>query len=108
MVDAIKHAEQQMLMHRPWHATADSSIWEITGEYPGKKHSFTECLAMVAPFHVTGTDRPLFVLIGPAIGNPPPIDPDWISHATPLLLVHRDEPGTAYYADEQSWIGARP
>jgi hypothetical protein len=104
MTDTLKHAEQQMLMARPWHAAEGNSIWEITGAYPGKKHNFTACLAMVAPFHVTGTERPLFFLISPAIGEVPPIDPDWITHARPLLLVHRDEPGTAYWADEQVWL----
>lgn len=29
----LRHAEQQMLMARPWHAAEPESIWEITGEY---------------------------------------------------------------------------
>ncbi|GAA0897872.1 hypothetical protein [Pseudonocardia zijingensis] len=100
----LKHVEQQMLMARPWEAAEPESLWEITGEYPGGKHSFTECLAITLPEHVTGSERPLFVFVGALATTNEPVDPAWITHARPLLLVHRDEPSTAYWVDDQHWI----
>ncbi len=87
---ALRAAEQQMLMARPWEAAAEHTIWEITGEYPGGRHTFHDCLAQVLPRYVTGGDRPLFLMLGPLARVNEPVDPAWISRARPLRLVHRD------------------
>jgi hypothetical protein len=100
----LRHAEAQMLMVRPWEAAEENSIWEITGEYPNGQGTFTECLAATLPQHVTGADRPVFVFIGALAMVNEPISPAWITRAVPLLLVQRDEPGTAYWADDQGWL----
>lgn len=103
--DAIRHAEQQMLMSRPWDAAEPESLWEITGEYPGEKHTFIDCLAYVLPANVSGDDGPVFVFVGAlALTGSKPVIPAWITHARPLLIVHRDEPTTAYYQEDQEWI----
>jgi hypothetical protein len=104
MTDALRHAKQQMLMARPWEAAEENSIWEITGDYPGGRGTFTACLAMVVPHFVTGTDQPLFVMISPALQRDEPISPAQITHAVPLLLVHRDDPSTPYWAADREWM----
>jgi hypothetical protein len=103
--DTLRHAEQQMLMARPWDAAEPESLWEITGEYPGEKHAFLDCLAYVLPADVTGDDGPVFVFVGAlALAGSKPVFPAWITHARPLLIVHRDEPYVAYYQEDQEWI----
>ncbi|GAA2773566.1 hypothetical protein [Saccharopolyspora taberi] len=102
--DPLRHAEQQMLMHRPWDAAEPESLWEITGSYPGGNDTFEQCLAITLPRHITGSDRPLFVFIGALAGTNRPIDPAWITHAAPLLLVHRDEPTEPYWEDDREWM----
>lgn len=86
-------------MTKPWLDAEPESIWEISGSTPGGD-TFTACLAMVAPFTMTAGVR-LFILIGPALHGSPPIAPDRIAHARRLVLVHADEPRTAYFEDEQ-------
>lgn len=103
MSDELRHAQQQVLMRRPWDVAEPQSFWSITGGYPGKNHTFTDCLAMALPQNVTGTVRPLFVFVG-ALATDPPVDPAWITHATPLLLVHRDDPGTPYWEEDRVWL----
>lgn len=93
-----------MLMRRPWDAADEWSQWEITGTYPGKRGTFTECLAVVLPSYVHGTDQTLFLFVGP-MADGGPIDSVYVTRAVPLLLVLRDEPRTAYFADEQIWLG---
>lgn len=89
----LRHIEQQMLMARPWDAAVPWSIWEITGYYP-TGGGFDECLAVALPEHVTGSSsQPLFKFIGPV---PEEVDPAWITHARPLMLVHRDDPTVEY------------
>lgn len=103
--DQLQFAEQQMLMRRPWEAAEPESIWSITGSYPGGTHTFRDCLAITLPEHVTGSERPLFVFIGALAQTNEPVDPRWITHAEPLLLVHRDEPNLAYWREDQDLLG---
>lgn len=103
MSDELRHAQQQMLMRRPWDVAEPESLWSITGEYPGKNHRFTDCLAMALPRYATGTERPLFMFVG-ALAINQPVNPAWITHAVPLLLVHRDDPSTAYWEQDQVWL----
>lgn len=102
--DALRDVQQQMLMSRPWEAAEPESLWEITGEYPGGEGSFTECLAITLPQHVTGSERPLFVFVGALAEMHKPVDPSWITHARPLLLVHRDDPTTPYWEEDREWF----
>lgn len=98
---ALKNAEQQMLAARPWDAAEEWSIWSISGEYPGGRGAFSECLAVVLPHFTTGSDRPLFRFIGPLDEC---VEPAWITRATPLLLVHRDDPGVPYWERDSVWV----
>ena len=97
----LKHAEQQMLAARPWEAAEAESLWSITGIYPNGKGTFTDCLAITLPEYVTGTDKPLFAFLPPMDGH---ADPAWITRATPLLIVHADEPGRAYWEQDQTHL----
>lgn len=99
----IRDVERQMLMARPWDAAEEWSQWEITGTYGSSMGTFTECLAVVLPRHVHGTDRTLFAFVGP-MASDPPVDASRVTRAVPLLLVLRDRPGTTYWADEQVWL----
>jgi hypothetical protein len=104
----LRQAEQQMLAARPWDAAEPESLWSITGRYPGGKGSFTRCVAITAPAYVTGSDKPLFLPVGPWGFGHAGIDPAWITHAEPLLIVHRDEPTRAYWDEDQDLLdGAR-
>lgn len=103
---ALRQIEQQILAARPWDAAEHESLWVITGQRPGNGGRFTDCLAMTAPYFMTGADYPLFFLIAPSLGDYQPIDPAWITTATPLLLVHRDNPATAYWAEDQDVLDA--
>lgn len=98
----LRDVERQMTMRRPWDVAEDWSQWAISGTYP-TGGEFTNCLAVVLPRYVHGTDQALFVFIGPMAGDPP-VDSSRITSAVPLLLVLRDEPGTAYWEDEQVWL----
>lgn len=111
--EPLQHAENQMLMRRPWEVADPESLWEITGRYPGGEGSFEDCLAITLPRHVTGQERPLFVFVG-ALGGigavaalNRPVDPAWVTHAVPLLLVHRDDPNTPYWESDRPWMEAR-
>lgn len=92
-----------MTMSRPWESAEPESLWEITGAYPGVRGTFTACLAITLPQHVTGSQRPLFVFIG-ALAENEPVIPAWITHARPLLLVHRDKPGEPYWEEDREWM----
>lgn len=96
----LKQAEQQMLAARPWDAAEHQSLWSITGRYP-TGGGFERCLAMTLPQFVTGSDKPLFAMLPPLDGV---VDPAWITSATPLLIVQRDEPGLAYFDEDQEWL----
>ena len=97
----LRHAEQQMLAARPWEAAEPESLWSITGHYPGGKGTFTDCLAITLPQYVTGSEKPLFAFLPPLDGH---ADPAWITRATPLLIVHRDEPLLPYWEQDQPWL----
>jgi hypothetical protein len=99
--DDLRHVEQQMLAARPWDAAEPQSLWSISGQYPGGRGTFTDCLAITLPGFVTGSDKPLFAFLPPLDGH---ADPAWINRALPLLIVHRDDPTTAYWADDQDLI----
>lgn len=101
---ALRQAEQQMLAARPWDAAEPQSLWSITGQYPGGRGTFTGCLAITLPEFVTGSDKPLFAFLPPLDGC---ADPAWITAAEPLLIVHRDEPDRAYWADDQDLLPGR-
>lgn len=94
-------------MARPWEHAEPESLWEITGTYPKNRGSFTDCLAITLPEYVTGSDKPLFVFIGDLADPTSPVDPAWITRAVPLLIVHRDDPDTAYWREDQVWLRAR-
>jgi hypothetical protein len=102
----LRHAEQQMLAARPWDAAEPESLWSITGEYPYGKGRFRDCLAMTLPAYVTGSTRPVFMFCSGALllTNREPIDPALITHAVPLLIVHRDQPARAYWDDDQDLL----
>jgi len=107
--EVMRSVEQQMLMQRPWHAAESDSLWEITGVYPDGQGTFTACLALVLPAYVTD-GAVLFQLLGPVSLLSAPtfgvhvVRADQITSARPLILVHRDEPGTAYYERDQVWL----
>src|SRR5438445_11075270 len=88
---------------RPWELAEPMSLWEITGAYPGGKHTFTACLAITLPTFVTASDRPLFAFVGILASNAP-VDPACITHARPLLLVHRGEPSEPYWEEHRVWM----
>lgn len=77
---------------RPWDAAEDNSLWLITGEYPGKRHSFQCCLAVMLPRYTHGTDAALFVFVGALAALNDPVESAWITHAEPLTLVRADDP----------------
>ncbi|MEV4127103.1 hypothetical protein [Nocardia sp. NPDC049707] len=93
-----------MLMRKPWLAAEPESIWDITGEYP-YGGTFTNCLALVLPLHVTDGHL-LFEFLPPAggYGLGSHISPNWITHARRLILVEANNPTEAYFADEQDFI----
>lgn len=105
--EALQHAENEMVMRRPWEVADPESLWEITGSYPAGEGTFEGCLAITLPEYVTGTERPLFVFVGALADLNRPVDPAWITHAVPLLLVHRDEPNTPYWEDDRPWMEVR-
>lgn len=90
-----------MAAARPWENAEHESLWSISGQYPGGRGTFTDCLAITLPQYVTGSEKPLFAFLPPLDGV---ADPAWIHRATPLLLVHRDEPGIAYWEQDQEWV----
>jgi hypothetical protein len=113
MSDELTREQHQMLMCRPWDVAGPEELWCITGAYPASEgptraftttHTFTDCIAITLPGYVTGSDRPLFVFVGALASVNQPVDPAWITKATPLLLVLRDEPARAYYEQDQVWI----
>lgn len=99
--ETLRKAEQQMLAARPWEAAEDGSIWSISGDYPKGRGTFADCLAVVIPRFATGSDKPLFRFICLLDEY---VDPALITRATPLLLVHRDEPGTPYWEHDREWL----
>jgi hypothetical protein len=102
---ALRHAEQQMLMARPWHVATEGSIWSITGDYP-RGGGFTECLAQVLPADVpadSDEEPVVFVFIG-AFMPRTVVLPAQITSARPLLLVHRDNPSEPYWEDDRVWL----
>jgi hypothetical protein len=102
----LRELEHRMVMARPWDVAEHDSLWEITGAYPGGKHSFTSCLAITLPSFVTGSDYPTFVFVGILADLNRPVDPKWITHAVPLLLVNRDNPTEPYWENDRVWITA--
>ncbi|WP_405137454.1 hypothetical protein [Nocardia sp. NBC_01388] len=99
----------ELAVRMPWLVAEPESIWVITGTYRSGKDRFTDCLAMVLPLEITDGHR-LFQLIHPAIVDTDPANPDRliapnrITHGRRLVLVHAEEPRTAYWADEQDLI----
>ncbi|WP_280320066.1 hypothetical protein [Nocardia wallacei] len=93
----------ELAARMPWLYAESESIWAITGTHHNGRDTFTNCLAMVMPFYATDGHR-LFVLIQPQLNDQRPIPPDRITHARRLILVHADEPRTAYFADEQDLV----
>lgn len=89
----------------PWLTAEPGSIWEITGTYTGSRGTFTDCLAMVWPHDIT-EGHVLFSFISPALASvvKDVIPPNQISRARRLVLVHANEPRTAYYVDDQDLI----
>ncbi|MFC4373308.1 hypothetical protein ACFO5K_04265 [Nocardia halotolerans] len=86
---------------QPWNSPEPGSIWEITGTYTDGG-TFTDCLAMVWPYDIT-EGHVLFSHIAPALASVTKdiISPDMITRARRLVLVHADNPRTAYYLDDQ-------
>jgi hypothetical protein len=99
----LREIEQQMAMARPWDHAEGESVWEITGQYPDGG-SFVKCLAFTLPGYMTGTDEPLFVFIGLLADLNRAVPPSWITHAEPLLLVHRDDPTEPYWEQDRVWM----
>lgn len=96
----------ELASRMPWLYAEPESIWEITGSYVNGQDTFTGCLAMVLPFDTTDGHR-LFALIHPNLQSTSYtelIPPDRITHARRLVLVHADEPQTAYFEDEQDLV----
>ena len=83
---AERQYEQERLARRPWLDPDDLSLWEITGTYPGGHGTFTRCLAMAIPRWVTG-GGPLLKMV-PLIDET--VDPEWVTSAKRLLIVHED------------------
>lgn len=102
---ALRQAEQQMLTARPWDAAEPESLWAITGQRPDGSE-FIDCLAITLPEYVTGMHRPVFMFCagGLLVTDRDPIDPAWITRATPLLIVHRDDPSLPYWEEDRVWI----
>lgn len=97
-------SEELKPLDRPWDTAESESIWNISGIYPEVGSTFTNCLAIVAPFYMTGTDEPLFMMISPAIQDGKPIAPKWITNAEPLVLIHKETPLVAFYQDDQAQV----
>lgn len=95
----LAHAEAQMLMARPWDAAESESIWVISGLYP-RAGAFENCVAIALPHYATGGEV-LFKMIG-ALDDL--ISPAWITSAKLLVLVHADDPRTAFYSADQEYI----
>lgn len=94
--------DPQILMRKPWLAAEPQSIWDITGEYP-YGGTFTNCLAVVLPLHVTDGHL-LFEFLPPAAGLGSHIAAEWITHARRLILVDALDSAEAYYEDEQDFL----
>ncbi|MEU2043621.1 hypothetical protein [Nocardia niwae] len=102
----------EVVARMPWLLAEEESIWLITGTYGHDLGSFTNCLAMVAPFDTTDGHR-LFTLIHPNLqpcpGSPMQyIAPNQISHARRMVLVYADDPRTAYRVDDQDLLDRAP
>lgn len=105
MDDPVREIEHRMVMARPWDRAEASSIWEITGAYPGPaRHTFTRCLAMALEPEVHESSEALFVFIGSLSLINRPVFAAWITAAKPLLLVHRDDPVRPYYEHDRVWL----
>jgi hypothetical protein len=104
MTDELLHVSQQMLMKRPWDAAEPESVWSITGIYPKGGGTFTDCIAFVLSPNVTGVDERLFAFVGELGLVDKPVLSSWITHARPLLLVHRDEPTEPHYEHDRAWM----
>lgn len=98
------HAEAQMVMARPWDVAESESIWSISGEYPKGRGTFTSCLAIALPHYATGGNV-VFKMVG-ALDDL--ISPAWITSAKLLVLVHANDPSTAYYEADQEYINRGP
>jgi hypothetical protein len=91
----------ELNMRMPWLTAESESIWEITGTYPDGG-SFSECLAQVTPWYVTGGPV-LFQMLGGLRGDEP-VSPDRITRAVELVLVYAKDPSEAYWDRDQQVI----
>ena len=96
----MTHLENEMIMRRPWTVAEGESVWSISGLYPKAAGAFEDCLAVALPGSMTD-GHVLFKMIG---GLDDIVSPDWITSAQPLLLVHRDDPATAYFPEDQEYL----
>lgn len=94
----------ELAARMPWLHAQPDSMWEVTGK--SSSGTFTDCLARVLPPSITGDENmPVFeVLIYAQLGYFVPASS--ITKARELLLVLADEPGTAYYVDDQPTLDA--
>jgi len=103
MADALfTMLEQEHVARRPWLVAPSDSIWEISAEHPGGKHSWQQCLAVRVPDFATGGGV-LFKTFG-ALEDM--IAPEWITSARELLLVEAADPREAYYERDQAFLAA--
>ncbi|WP_040793250.1 hypothetical protein [Nocardia paucivorans] len=98
----------EIVARMPWLVAESGSIWAVTGT-TATGRTFAHEPAIVAPYDLAQGGKPLFVLVHPdmylyELGTPPLVAADRISAAYRLVLVHADEPTTAYYLDDQDLI----
>ncbi len=103
--DPVREINHRMAMARPWDAAENGSIWGITGATPdGHLFAHAPAVCLVEPTDHEGDPGPRAFCLIPGFSERACIHPSSISSARPLLLVHRDDPTTAYEETDQAWI----
>jgi hypothetical protein len=102
VADVLAETVARTLTAAPWLDPEDFSVWSASGTYPNGRGTFTSCLIVSVPRFATG-GGPLFRMFPPLDDL---IDPSWITRAERLVLVHADDPTTAYYEDDQVFVDA--
>lgn len=106
--DPLVHHRAEAEARKPWLYAEGESWWIVTGQVAAR-HNVTECIAQVVPEFVTGVARdaaPALFAVHTWGGKPTLLPADQITTARRLAFVFSDEPGTAFYADEQVFVSA--
>jgi hypothetical protein len=98
----------ELAARQPWLYAEGESWWVVTGRV-NDHHTFTDCIARVVPSCITGIDEgeaPALFKVIVWTKELLLVDATKISRAKRLVFVMADDPGTAYYADEQAFLEA--